>query len=85
MKTALLIACAALALGGCSTYNENSGAPAPTYETTAGRGVGLENDQNLTADPRGAWQDWRFGGDPDRIGPRLPLDPQFPPAPTPGP
>jgi hypothetical protein len=82
MKIPLLITCATLALAGCSTYND-SGYPGPVFETTAGRGVGLENDLNLTADPRGAWQNWRYGGDPDRIAPKLPLDPEFPPAPAP--
>lgn len=83
MKIAILITAATLALAGCSTYTKDSGSPEPVFETTAGRGVGLENDLNLTADPRGAWQSWRFGGDPDRIGPKLPVDPLFPPSPDP--
>ena len=82
MKIALplLIACALMILSGCGT-DRSSGGVGPAYETTAGRGVGLENDQNLTTNPQGAWESWRYGGDTDRIPPRLPVNPNVPPPP----
>ena len=80
MKKGLLIASALgmLALAGCRTSsNTATGSPSFEYETSAGRGIGLENDQNLTTNPRGGWESWRFGGDTDRIPPRLPVSPHF--------
>jgi hypothetical protein len=85
MKTALLLALTALGLVGCSTADQSySGGTGPSFatDTSAGRSEGYEND--LTSrDPRGAWQNWRFGGDSDRIQPRLPVNPKNPPYPTP--
>ena len=81
MKTAVLIAMAALGLTGCATSHQQpsqaQARPGFAYETTAGRGIGYENDLGPT-DPRGAFQQWRFGGTPDRIPPRLPVDPNRP-------
>jgi hypothetical protein len=75
MKTALLmIVCATLGLVGCATNHENVGSAAPAYETTTGRGYGMENNLGVAADPRGGWENWRYGGDTSRITPRLPYD-----------
>jgi hypothetical protein len=86
MKTAfLLLALTALGLVGCSTSDQAyRGSPGPGFstDTTVGRSEGYEND--LTSrDPRGAWQNWRFGGDSNRIQPRLAVNPHNPPYPTP--
>ena len=86
MKRGLLIASALgmLALAGCRTSDTATGSPSFEYETSAGRGMGLESDQPITSDPRGGWESWRFGGDTDRIPPRLPVSPHYatPPAPS---
>jgi hypothetical protein len=74
MKTAMLIVLAASGLVGCNTSRENAGGTGPAYETSTGRGYGMESDMGMTADPRGSWESWRFGGDPDRIPPRSPSD-----------
>ncbi|MDB6125835.1 MAG: hypothetical protein JWQ71_4828 [Pedosphaera sp.] len=74
MKIALLIALAATGLVGCATDRNGKGSAGPIYETSTGRGYGMENDIGMTADPRGSWNNWRFGGDPSRVPPRLPSD-----------
>jgi hypothetical protein len=86
MKTALLLlTLASLGLVGCSTTDQSSrGGTGTSFatDTTFGRSQGYEND--LTSrDPRGAWENWRFGGDSNRIQPRLPENPNNPPFPTP--
>jgi hypothetical protein len=81
MKKGLLLAvCVTFSLAGCSTYNNGAGGVGPAFETSAGRGYTMENDLGLYQDPRGGWENWRFGGDPDRIPPRLPLNPRYSPA-----
>jgi hypothetical protein len=79
MKTALLIfiVIASSGLSGCTTYT-GKGKPGFNFETTAGRGFGYENDLSIQ-DPRGAFENWRCGGDVDRIPPRLPVSANFPP------
>jgi hypothetical protein len=81
MKTALpiIIVIASSVLAGCTTYT-GKGKPGFNFETTAGRGFGYENDLAIQ-DPRGAFENWRCGGDVDRIPPRLPVSPNFPPRP----
>ncbi len=76
MKAALLIAVAALGLAGCSTTQEQGGT-GPSYEaeTTQGRSMHFENDLT-TQDPEGAFHNWRYGGDPDVLQPRLPVNPK---------
>jgi hypothetical protein len=76
MKTALILACAALGLAGCATSDHGySGSAGPPTETEAGTGraAGMQNDLGIN-DPRGAFQNWRFGGDPDRTPPRIPVE-----------
>jgi hypothetical protein len=85
MKTALLLALTALGMVGCSTDNQAfRGGTGPSFatETTAGRSEGYENDL-ASRDPRGSWENWRYGGSSGRIPPRLPVDPKNPPYPTP--
>jgi hypothetical protein len=79
MKKTLFIAIAAFGILGCAS--DRRGAIGPDYETTEGRSYGWENDAG-PRDPRGPWENWRYGGDPDRIAPTIPLDPDFPPAPA---
>ncbi|MDB6110030.1 MAG: hypothetical protein JWR69_1780 [Pedosphaera sp.] len=79
MKKALMLAMLALGLAGCAT-SDDRGRPSPGYETGAAQGRSSENDQN---GDDGGWKGWPYGGDPDRIAPHLPLDPTFPPSPTP--
>jgi hypothetical protein len=74
MKILLLVTLAASGLLGCATDHSNAGSVGPGYETSAGRGYGMQNDLGMVADPRGSWQSWRYGGDPNRIPPRLPMD-----------
>lgn len=74
-----LVLCVPLGLAGCSTTDNGSGGVGPAFETSAGRGYTMENDLGISQDPRGGFENWRFGGDPDRIPPRLPLDPRFSP------
>ncbi|WP_150107550.1 hypothetical protein [Pedosphaera parvula] len=83
MKTSLLLACLALGIIGCSTCDDRGGrgGVGEGAETTVGRNYGWENSVE-TRDPRGPWENWRYGGDPDRIAPRVPVDPAFPPAPV---
>jgi hypothetical protein len=65
MKAGLLIigACAALGLAGCST-TDNSGGTGTQYETSSGEGgvtvKGNVNPNNITTDPRGGFQSWRY-------------------------
>jgi hypothetical protein len=79
MKKGLLLAvCATIGFAGCTTHDYGSGGVGPAFETSAGRGYTMENDLGISQDPRGGWENWRFGGDPDRIPPRLPLNPRYP-------
>jgi hypothetical protein len=78
MKKALLLAVVALGLAGCTTSGDR-GKPSPSYETSA---VPDETAANPNDTPLG-WKGWPYGADPDRIAPHLPLDPAFPPSPTP--
>ncbi|GEM_PF-2830613 len=88
MKTTLLMAIGVLGglLAGCESNKEQAtettgqtgeGSPGFEYDTTAGRGMGYQNDLGPN-DPRGAFQQWRFGADPDRIPPRSPVNPNRP-------
>ena len=76
MKAAF-IAAVALSLASCATTQEGGTGPSYEAETSQGRSMHFENDLQ-TRDPEGAFHNWRFGGDPDVIGPRSPVNPNKP-------
>ena len=82
MKTALLIAFATLGLAGCATYDGDCDRPRYRHEYGACRGRPYDYDRGKPADHT-LWKEWRYDHDPDLVAPRLPLDPMFPPSPTP--
>jgi hypothetical protein len=84
MKTALILGCVALGFVGCSTNHQ--GGEGPAAETTEGRAYGWESDVQ-SRDPRGPWENWRYGGTPSRVAPREPVKtavpgPSAPPPPA---
>ncbi|MDB6125836.1 MAG: hypothetical protein JWQ71_4829 [Pedosphaera sp.] len=80
MKTALLIACAGLALTGCSTDRTHG---TPAVEVVAKDQpvvVSVEQPHKTTV-----WERWHYDNhdtNPDRLSAQIPLDPLFPPAPV---
>src|SRR4051794_8257623 len=86
MKTVIMLAMVALGLAGCSTCDDHvgpsSGYHSSGYQTSTGQWWSADNGRNEDTTVS-EWKGWPYGGNPDRIAPRLPLDPEFPPSPTP--
>jgi hypothetical protein len=85
--TAMVVAVACLGLAGCCCAPGGMGGtgslqPAFEDDTNMGRAMHYQNDLGPN-DPRGPFDNWRRGGDPDRIAPRLPVNPDKPDYPTP--